>query len=1560
MGRSVKRSRKQQVIADWADPDTELTRHVVEQSQRCLEAYAVNPLLVRQDANIERATAQGGYGHRQIYELVQNGADALIDRHPGRIHVLLTDKALYCANEGEPIDEAGADAILTSHMSMKRGTEIGRFGLGFKSVLGVTGEPTFFSRPGSFAFDARRAESRIRAVVPNAERIPTLRLADPISAISEAEQDEDLAALMEWAVTVVRLPRDPAATGWLSDDIASFPAEFLLFSPHVSTLTLEDRSNALAREITLKRSGPNYRLEEDGRTSEWRVLSIQHRPTDGAREDAGELSGRDTIPLIWAVPRKGGRTGRGRFWAFFPTEYVMTLSGILNAPWKTNEDRQNLLPGPFNDELLEVAATLVNETIPDLVQKKDPARFLDTFPARVDESPNWADTKLGEFIYAIASSRPSLPNQRGELTLPADLRIHPSTVTRGSPMLREWLEAWSSCPSRPINWCHPSVQTRERRSRAERLLANAPGSTATFQEWLEALVQDRSPASSIAALRLAARIIKDDPATRAEVEAAQIVLTEDRELVAPSNGAIHLRGEYDPVGLDVTFVHPHVARASEVKKALGNLGITPVDAMSELKAILQDGTHRWDSDRWSMFWDLLQGVNQTAAAEIVQEQLQDPARLIRVRTMAGEFTPLGGCLLPGRVVPADGSRDAAVTVDLGYHRGHSQFLAALGMSDGPQQSGGSDSEGWFLGYRQEMIAHYYRDLPEQLSRPRENLLRFKTEAFPGPLLPLSELSVEGRARFTAVALELAAEAATTWRLQHSSAAKYPIRECEAPWIWRLRNHGALTTSLGDLEVDYCVSSDLAAWSQFLPVSEVERVAAEWLDLPTCIEEMTSEQWSVGLASIDGTEDEESMGRFFGLAAQHAAAPTDIVCRVGTRFESRSPAEVTVVTTRRELTALKADSVPTIICTDEASAAALVDGWGLLPAAQVVRTEIRPVPSGDPVPLIDEFPSLRHLVEESRYSTLLVRCEDLELQTVTSAGRTSEPRTYAFNEASLYWLDGQDDLELLCRLSEEWALGLSRSDCGKLLQQRSKQRARDRIVKIRQQPDLVSRLLATIDADQIRRRLPATLLATVEDAAGPPSNDELARLALAAFGVDVLKAFKDELDTNGLDAPGQWSGSTAARTFVRDLGFPPEFAGFRQARRPPTEEVDGPADLPPLHGFQAAIAENARKVIRGEGGSRGLLSMPTGAGKTRVAVEALIDAYAAGELSGPILWVAQSDELCEQAVQTWAYVWRAIGPGRLAVSRLWAQNEAVPVGHDAGLHLVVATVHKLQGCIGEDGYDWLSEAGCVVIDEAHSSTERMYTALLKWLGLSRGKDRCPLLGLTATPFRGTSEEETTRLVNRYGKRRLDLGVLSDDPYLELQRLGVLATVRHEVLSGSDINLTAEELDHLREFRQLPKSVEERLGANHARNEVLTTSIAALPDDWTVLLFATSVDHAETLAALLTLDGIPSAAISGTTEPGARRHYIDEFRKGRLRVLTNYNVLTQGFDAPAVKAVYVARPTYSPNAYQQMIGRGLRGPINGGTDECLIVNVADNVSQYGEELAFRQFEYLWTSI
>ena len=114
---------------------------------------------------------------------------------------------------------------------------------------------------------------------------------------------------------------------------------------------------------------------------------------------------------MWAVQRTA-KIARGRFWAFFPTEMITTLSGILNAPWKTNEDRQNLLPGSFNEEFIERAAELVVEHLIDLADPDDPARHLDLLPSR--DSYNFADALLGQRVFDLAADRPCVPDQSGE------------------------------------------------------------------------------------------------------------------------------------------------------------------------------------------------------------------------------------------------------------------------------------------------------------------------------------------------------------------------------------------------------------------------------------------------------------------------------------------------------------------------------------------------------------------------------------------------------------------------------------------------------------------------------------------------------------------------------------------------------------------------------------------------------------------------------------------------------------------------------------------------------------------------------------------------------------------------------------------------------------------------------------------------------------------------------------------------------------------------------------------------------------------------------------------
>lgn len=635
---------------------------------------------------------------------------------------------------------------------------------------------------------------------------------------------------------------------------------------------------------------------------------------------------------------------------------------------------------------------------------------------------------------------------------------------------------------------------------------------------------------------------------------------------------------------------------------------------------------------------------------------------------------------------------------------------------------------------------------------------------------------------------------------------------------------------------------------------------------------------------------------------------------------------------------------------------LIDMWQLCPAEKSVRTELASVPSGPAGPLLDRFPALRLRIEPDRVSGYdLVACSELQLETLTEAGKTVEPVSVHLRDHTLYWLATLGDAELLAAVNSRFDLALSAEDQDAILKERAAQHQRERIAAIRGIPEPAGKLLAALGPEAIRQHIPVSLIRAVEAKRGPLTDHQTAELAGVVYGVSLLQEFRPDLETAGFEPPQRWAGSSTAIQFSRKLGFGSEYAGAEEERLPEVLRVEGPVVLPNLHGFQANITESVKRLLHSAGKRRGLLSLPTGAGKTRVVVQALIEQIRDHGFGAPILWIAQSEELCEQAVQAWAEVWHAMGPKRrLYVCRLWSQNEAEYF--DREVQVVVATIQKLGNCVGSPNYDWLAQSACVVVDEAHSATEKSYSEVFEWQGIGRGKERCPLIGLTATPFRGGSEE-TQRLVNRFGGIRLDTE-LGDDPYGYLQSLGVLATVRHQLLGGVDVDLSAKELQEVATFQKLPASVNEKIAGNVDRNSTLIEDILSRPRDWPTIVFAASVEHAQALAALLCLEGLSAAPISATTEVGTRRHYIESFRQGRIQILTNYAVLTQGFDAPAVRVICVARPTFSPALYQQMIGRGLRGRLNGGKDECLIVNIEDNFAKYGTKLAFREFEHLWS--
>ena len=580
--------------------------------------------------------------------------------------------------------------------------------------------------------------------------------------------------------------------------------------------------------------------------------------------------------------------------------------------------------------------------------------------------------------------------------------------------------------------------------------------------------------------------------------------------------------------------------------------------------------------------------------------------------------------------------------------------------------------------------------------------------------------------------------------------------------------------------------------------------------------------------------------------------------------------------------------------------------------------VEPVGTDDPIPLLDMWPGLKPHLSSEHEDLLLVRCdgfsntgrvlEEDELECLTKGG-------------SIYIARKDSESDELMAVLEELGLQLSGEQVEAILGRTAPPDVRALREEVRKCSTDEERLLVAVGEVDLMSRLPASLIAIMEQTQGPLSGIQTAQAAISTYHTGALREYRHALAH--LNPPKQWTGGPQTVAFVRSLGFGEEWAGDRTRRLDPFLEVEGPRVLPPLHDYQRRVVQNVSQLIgaKSNGGDRrGMVSMPTGSGKTRVAVQAVVEAIRDGVFQGGVLWVADRDELCEQAVEAWREVWSSEGAQekRLRITRMWGgQPPPLPT---AEMHVIVATIQTLASRIERrpDTYDFLADFRLLVFDEAHRSIAPTFTSAMQELGLTRWQrsDEPFLIGLTATPYRGYDEAETQRLVNRYGANRLDSGAFSsDDPESvinELQEMQVLARADHTIIEGGQFSLSHVELQQTKGVPWLPRSVEDRIARDAERTKRIIS---------------------------------------------AYLERVEGFRSGEIKALVNYGVFQEGFDAPKTRAIIVARPVYSPNLYFQMIGRGLRGVKNGGNDRCLILNVTDNIDNFEGRLAFSDLDWLW---
>ncbi len=318
----------------------------------------------------------------------------------------------------------------------------------------------------------------------------------------------------------------------------------------------------------------------------------------------------------------------------------------------------------------------------------------------------------------------------------------------------------------------------------------------------------------------------------------------------------------------------------------------------------------------------------------------------------------------------------------------------------------------------------------------------------------------------------------------------------------------------------------------------------------------------------------------------------------------------------------------------------------------------------------------------------------------------------------------------------------------------------------------------------------------------------------------------------------------------------------------------------------------------------LVVLPTGGGKTILFADVIRRVFPRRALV-----IAHREELIFQA--------------RDKIQRVTGLHADVEMGEytaDGSLfdasRVVVSTIQTQ--CSGGDGGGRMAKFdpqrfGVLIIDEAHHATSASYRRVIDYY---RTNPKLKVLGVTATPDR--ADEEALGQVFQ--------SVAYDYEVQDAIHDGWLVPINQQLvfvdgLDYSSIRTTAGDLNggDLAAVMEAEKNLQQMASAS-----------LSIIGQRRALVFTASVKAAEMTAEIFNRHRSGMASwVCGKTDKEDRRSYLSDFAAGKIQVMCNCGVLTEGFDDPGVEVVIMGRPTKSRSLYSQMVGRSTR-PLPGVVD------------------------------
>ena len=385
----------------------------------------------------------------------------------------------------------------------------------------------------------------------------------------------------------------------------------------------------------------------------------------------------------------------------------------------------------------------------------------------------------------------------------------------------------------------------------------------------------------------------------------------------------------------------------------------------------------------------------------------------------------------------------------------------------------------------------------------------------------------------------------------------------------------------------------------------------------------------------------------------------------------------------------------------------------------------------------------------------------------------------------------------------------------------------------------------------------------------------------------------------------------------------------------------------LFPYQKNLLQNAWSLLE-KGEKKFVIHMPTGSGKTRTIMNLICEKLRKIK-SGLFIWVAYSEELCEQAIEEFKNAWNYLGDRTVKVYRLWGSSKLKFNKNDYVDGFAVVSFTKLWD-LYQQRIENIVTLGTLskmlIVDEAHQSVAETYKEMLKTLFVLNTEEKI-LIGLSATPGRSYDNiEADLELSDFFDNNKISLKAPNNERIIDyLTSEGYLSEVEYRSLFyEKGFELTPKDIQELSEKIDIPNSLLKNISQIKLRNIKIIDEVFNLvfkKGHKRILVFAATVENSNLLANALNILGVKAFSVTSGTDSKERNKILNLYKSNNEDpiILINYGVLTTGFDAPLTSAVIIARPTKSLILYSQMVGRAIRGEKAGGTKKAEVITVVD---------------------